>query len=156
MKRLDGGEAALEAEIRRQYPDLKLGPAYSREEGLDRFGLVAGIELPLWNRNRKGIAEAEGARNSARADAVSVWRELVEGAASARRNLARLLEHRAESALKNAAEANELADAGELDALAFISVREEILDAELNEQEWKAGVCLAFEELEKYKVEERQ
>jgi hypothetical protein len=38
--------------------------------------------------------------------------------------------------------------------LAFIAVREEILDAEINELEWKASVCLAFEELEKHKIGE--
>ena len=71
--RLKGGEAALETEIRRQYPDLKIGPAYSREEGLDRLGLVAGVTLPLWNRNRKGIAEAEGARDEAKQEAIRIW-----------------------------------------------------------------------------------
>jgi outer membrane protein TolC len=154
LKRLAGDEAALQAEIRRQYPDLKLGPAYSREEGLDRFGLIAGIELPLWNRNRKGIAEAEGKRDATRSDAVAAWREVVERVAAARRYLERLLGHRAESTLKSAADADALADAGELDALAFIAVREEILDAEINELEWKASVCLAFEELEKHKIGE--
>jgi outer membrane protein TolC len=154
LKRLAGDEATLQAEIRRQYPDLKLGPAYSREEGLDRFGLIAGIELPLWNRNRKGIAEAEGKRDATRSDAVAAWREVVERVAAARRYLERLLGHRAESTLKSAADADALADAGELDALAFIAFREEILDAEINELEWKASVCLAFEELEKHKIGE--
>jgi outer membrane protein TolC len=148
LDRFAGSEAALEAEIRRQYPDLKLGPAYSREEGLDRFGIVAGVTVPLWNRNRKGIAEAEGSRNILRSDAVAVWRETVTKAAATRQRLARLLEHRAESSLRSVTEANQLADAGELDALAFIAVREEILDAELNEMEWKTDICLVSEELE--------
>ena len=153
IERLEGGEAVLEAEIRRQYPELKVGPAYSREEGLDRFGLVAGITLPLWNRNRKGIAQAEGERDLKRADALALWRETVEGAAVLRRKLAGLLGHRAENALKSLAEADALVDAGELDQLTYIALREEILENKLNEAEWKTNICLVSEELEKYKVE---
>jgi outer membrane protein TolC len=152
--RLEGGEAALEAEIRRQYPDLKLGPAYSNEEGLDRFGLVAGITLPLWNRNRKGIAEAEGVRNSAYIDAVNKWKEIVADVHNARRKLKRLLDHRAENPSRNVDEANALSDAGEINPLEFLSIREEILETHLSELEWKAEICTVSEELEKNNVEE--
>lgn len=150
--RLEGGEAALEAEIRRQYPDLKFGPAYSREEGMDRLGIVAGATLPLWNRNRRGIAEAEGTRDELRENAVKTWREVVLQADAARRTLARLLDHTAESPPERGA-ADALADAGEINALEYLAVREEELDGELVERAWRRDVRLARENLKKFELE---
>lgn len=76
--RLAGGEAELDREIRRQYPELSVGPAYSREEGFNRVGFAAGVTLPLWNRNRVGVATARGARDEARQAAVEAWRDAVQ------------------------------------------------------------------------------
>ena len=144
--RLEGGEAALETEIRRQYPDLKIGPAYSREEGLDRLGLVAGVTLPLWNRNRKGIAEAEGTRDEAKQEAVRIWREIVLAAAAARRTLERLRTHPAPPA-HDVADADGLFDAGEISPLDYLVIREELLDGELAEITWRRALRLAEENL---------
>lgn len=144
--KLAGGEAALEAEIRRQYPELSVGPAYEREEGIDRLGLVAGLTLPLWNRNRKGIAEAEGVRDEARAAAISAWRDLVRDAAAARAQLENLLKHPPPPASERE-QYEKLADAGELGPIDYLAVREEICDLELEESEWRAEVCVAEEEL---------
>ncbi|HRR34219.1 MAG TPA: TolC family protein [Kiritimatiellia bacterium] len=77
LARFAGSEAALRAELRRQYPDLEIGPAVEHEEGGARAGLGVGFRLPLWNRNRRGIAEAESARDSQRLEAVTAWRALV-------------------------------------------------------------------------------
>ena len=153
--RLAGGEAALEAEIRRQYPDLKLGPAYEREEGLDRLGLVAGVTLPLWNRNRKGIAEAEGARDAARLDAIEVWRDLVREASAARAQLANLLDHPPAPG-SDREQTEKLADAGELGPLDYLAVREELCDLDLEEAAWRAEVCGAYEALARYAVEDER
>ena len=149
VARLDGTEAALDAEIRRQYPDIKFGPAYANEEGLDRIGLVAGITLPLWNRNRKGIAEAESARDGTRRDAIDIWRSLVCDAAAAHNTLTVLLEHPPEP--PNAQDdADALTDVGELTPLDYLVIREEILDAQLSELDWRRDVALAAAELERF------
>ena len=153
LSRLEGGEAALETEIRRQYPDLKIGPAYSREEGLDRLGIVAGVTLPLWNRNRKGIAEAEGTRDEAKQEAIRIWREVVQEAAAARRTLERLRNHPAMSA-HDIGDADALFDAGEITPLDYLVVREALLDGELAEIAWRRDLRLAEENLGKYKMEE--
>ncbi len=145
-----GSEKELEAEIRKQYPDLKLGPAYANEEGLDRIGLVAGVTLPLWNRNRKGIAKAKAARDEARLKAIDVWRGLVCDAAAARFALVRLTEHPPVPPSERR-EADELADAGELAPLDYLAVREEILDQKLSHADWRRDVALAAAELEKFK-----
>ncbi len=148
--RHNASEAKLEEEIRRQYPELKLGPAYANEEGLDRLGIVAGITLPLWNRNRKNIAEAEAARKASRLEAIDVWLNLVSEAAAAQTNLARLLAHPPIPDTE-LAEADALADAGELTPLEYLAVREEILDQKISECNWLKESALALAELEKFK-----
>ena len=152
LARLGGTEKSLEAEIRRQYPDLKLGPAYANEEGLDRFGLVAGISIPLWNRNRKGIAEAEGTRDEARLAAIDMWRSLVCDAATARVHLSNLLMHPPIPANERE-QTDKLADAGELMPLDYLAVREQIFDLRLDELNWRRDVALAAAELQRFKID---
>ena len=152
LVRLGGTEKSLEAEIRRQYPDLKLGPAYANEEGLDRFGLVAGISIPLWNRNRKGIAEAEGTRDEARLAAIDAWRSLVCDAVTARVHLSNLLMHPPVPANERE-QTDKLADAGELTPLDYLAVREQIFDLRLDELNWRRDVALAAAELQRFKID---
>ena len=152
LARLGGTEKSLEAEIRRQYPDLKLGPAYANEEGLDRFGLIAGASIPLWNRNRKGIAEAEGTRDEAHLAAIDMWRSLVCDAATARVHLSNLLMHPPIPANERE-QTDKLADAGELTPLDYLAVREQIFDLRLDELNWRRDVALAAAELQRFKID---
>ena len=152
VSRLAGGEAALETEIRRQYPDLKVGPTYSREEGMDRLGFAAGLAIPLWNRNRKGIAEAEGVRDEARFAAIRAWREVVQEADAAQRHLARLTNHPPEPS-SSRAETEALLEAGEISPLEYLVVHEEALDGELMERDWRRDVWLAKENVRKFATE---
>jgi outer membrane protein TolC len=152
LARLGATEKSLEAEIRRQYPNLKLGPAYANEEGLDRFGLIAGMSIPLWNRNRKGIAEAEGARDEARLAAIDAWRSLVCDAATARVHLSNLLMHPPVPANERE-QADRLADAGELTPLDYLAVREQIFDLRLDELNWRRDVALAAAELQRFNID---
>jgi CRISPR system Cascade subunit CasA len=150
LSALEGSEGELHAEIRRQYPDLKIGPAYANEEGLDRLGFSAGVSLPLWNRNRKAIAEAEAKRALTRLEAIDVWRALVCDAAKAYVKLRHLTEHPSIPSTERD-EADGLADAGELAPLDYLTVREEILEQKISEAEWLRDIALAAEELEKFK-----
>jgi len=59
-------EAALELEVRKQYPDIMIGPGYGREEGMDQFLFGVSLPLPFVNGNRQAIAEAEAKREEAR------------------------------------------------------------------------------------------
>ena len=56
-------QAALQLEVARQYPDLKLGPGYTWEQGEHRFAFGVSLVLPSFNRNRGPIAEAEARRS---------------------------------------------------------------------------------------------
>ena len=152
--RLGASETALEAEIRRQYPDLKIGPGFSHEEGQGRVGVVLGTTVPLWNRNRKAIAEAEGTRDEARLTAIQTWRALAQEAAAAQTRLRRMLDH-PPAELQSAEEVEKLAEAGELDTLGYLSVREELLDAQLAELDWTRGLRQAVEEMKRYRVPAR-
>ena len=145
-----GSEKALAAEICKQYPDLKLGPAYANEEGLDRIGLVAGVTLPLWNRNRKGIAEAVAKRDETRLNAIDIWRALVCDAAAAYSALERLLGH-PQVPRSERGEVDELAAFGELSMLDYLVFREEILEQQLAEVDWRRDVALQAAELERFK-----
>lgn len=60
-------EKTLLREVKKQYPDLKLGPSYENEEGQSRIGLTGGIPLPVLNANIEGIRVARAERELARA-----------------------------------------------------------------------------------------
>ncbi len=77
-----GSEQELRAEIRRQYPQLSLGPVYSYEAGNDKLGMGLSFNLPLWNRNREAIARATGDRALRQAETITAWRNLMQQASS--------------------------------------------------------------------------
>jgi outer membrane protein TolC len=64
-------EAALQLEIAKQRPDIQLNPGYDFDEGHHKITFGPGFEIPLFNRNKGPIAEAEARRteDEARFDA---------------------------------------------------------------------------------------
>ncbi len=60
-------EQTLRREIRKQYPDLTIGPLFETDEGQSRIGFLGGFPIPILNANRQGIAEADAQRELARA-----------------------------------------------------------------------------------------
>lgn len=71
-------ETALKTEIRRQYPELQIGPSYEidgNDSFEDQLSLSIGVTLPLWNRNRRNIAAAEGDREIARIETLTLWKD---------------------------------------------------------------------------------
>ncbi len=61
-------QSALQLEIAKQYPDIRLGPGYEYDQGLHKWGLSVGTDfLPIFNRNQGPIAEAEAKRAEAAA-----------------------------------------------------------------------------------------
>jgi outer membrane protein TolC len=59
-------EVTLRREIRKQYPDLVIGPQVESDEGQSRIGIVGAIPIPMLNANREGIATATAEREVAR------------------------------------------------------------------------------------------
>ncbi|MCP3905053.1 MAG: TolC family protein [Planctomycetes bacterium] len=85
--RYDVAEHALDLEIRKQIPDLTLGPAYELDEGQSRIGFLAGLPIPILNANKQGIAEARAERELARAAFETGYERLVARHAIARSRL---------------------------------------------------------------------
>lgn len=75
-------ETELRSEIRKQYPTLSIGPSLTREEGLNKVGLGVEVGLPLWNRNRGGVAEATGNRAMKYHDTIALWRKMLQDVAA--------------------------------------------------------------------------
>ncbi len=141
----DVAERSLELEVRKQYPDLRLGGGYGTDEGDDRVLMGAALPLPLLNANRRAIAEARAGRDVARAAAEAEYERLLAEAAAARlavegararvdyveRELAPLADRPVADALR-------LGRAGDFDALVLLEALKtaheaklEVLDARL-------------------------
>lgn len=60
-------ELKLKREIRKQYPDIELGPSVEQDEGQSIIGGTGMIPIPLLNSNKGGIATANAERELARA-----------------------------------------------------------------------------------------
>lgn len=130
-------EESLRLEVRRQYPDLTIGPAYGNEDGDSRLGLGFSVPLPVLNGNRRGIVEATARRDAARA----AWEEAVQGAMtelSAIEAQLKAVEDRREQlkagvvslADSQLTAARRLADQGEVNALLLLEAlrtRQEVL-----------------------------
>jgi outer membrane protein, heavy metal efflux system len=63
----EASQSALQLEVAKQYPDIHLGPGYAWDQGQKKFTLGVSIELPVFDRNRGPIAEAEARRREAAA-----------------------------------------------------------------------------------------
>ena len=150
LARLEASEEALRAEIRRQYPDLAIGPALDHEEGGGRLGFSLGLTLPLWNRNRLGVAQAEGERGLARHEALAEWQALVSDLHETRETLqfaelaAELIrESRLPEASNAAARVEKLFKTGEADVLAVAEAEQTLYEIQTAEVEARLAVAEA-------------
>ena len=88
-------EQTLHREIRKQYPDLTIGPLYESDQGQSRIGLLGGLPVPVFNANQRGIAEATAEREVARAAYESAYERIASDAERAGARAAALREERA-------------------------------------------------------------
>ncbi len=70
-------ESALHLEIARQYPDVSIGPAYTWDEGENKWFLGISLLLPVFNRNQGPIAEAEARREEVAARFISLQAKVI-------------------------------------------------------------------------------
>lgn len=87
-------EKAMELEVRKQWPDLTIGGGYGRDEGTNRVLGGLGIPIPIFNANRRSIAEARANRDSAAAAANAEYESLISQLARARLALKSAIESR--------------------------------------------------------------
>jgi outer membrane protein TolC len=55
-------QSALQLEIAKQYPDIRLGPGYQLDQTDGKWTIGLAFDLPILSRNRGPIAEAEARR----------------------------------------------------------------------------------------------
>lgn len=131
-------ETELRAEIRKQFPELKISPGYLREDGEHKVTLGAEISLPVWNRNRRGIAEAGGERTLKAHEVVTTWHNLLRETDNLRARQELAAEHcRAEEARvatmrEAAAQREQLFAMGETSLPAVAEARHEAYVRRLN------------------------
>jgi outer membrane protein TolC len=65
---VEAADSAYKLEIRRQYPDLEISTGYVQD--LEERSIPIGISLtlPIWNRNKLGVAKSEKERDAAVAE----------------------------------------------------------------------------------------
>ncbi len=143
----EAAEQRLRLEVRKQYPDLNVGPSYSFEGGFSRLGFGFGFPIPLWNHNRQAVAEAsaerEAARTRAEARIEQVFSELARAEARLRYAAERremLLDEVAPLVDRQVEETRKLLDLGEVNVLVLraalisaVKTKLELLDAILAE-----------------------
>ncbi len=133
-----GSELELQSEIRRQYPQLSLGGGYGYEEENDKLNFGLELSLPLWNRNREAIARATGDRAVKQAETLSLWKNLMQQAAtlSDRQQLAlkhcRTEQERLHSLSDNASRMEKLYDLGEVKLPELAEIRHEVYQRQLS------------------------
>ncbi len=131
-------ETELRAEIRKQYPELTLGPSLTREEGNEKVGIGIELSLPIWNRNRLAIAKATGERDLKHHDTIALWRKLQQdvSALDARQKLAaehcRTEHERLQILLETGKQQEQLYKLGETSLPALADARHEIFQRRMS------------------------
>ncbi|TDR45670.1 CRISPR system Cascade subunit CasA [Tahibacter aquaticus] len=72
LRDYDARELDLQGEVRKQYPQLSIGPGYTYDHGARKLTFALSATLPLFDRNAGPIAQAKARRQTAesRVDAV--------------------------------------------------------------------------------------
>jgi outer membrane protein TolC len=134
-------EEAVRVEIAKQYPDVHLGPGYDFDQGENKWTLGFSVELPAFNRNRGGIAQAEAKRatEAAKFEAkqAAVFGEIETALASYRAAQAKVVTaaQLADDSIKASETTKRIVDAGELGTLDLVRHRIEASAAKLSKLE---------------------
>lgn len=149
LSQLQVAENEFKLQIRKQYPELSIGPQFGNEEGSDRIGFNIGVTLPIWNRNRLSIAESEYERDKRKFSVFEIWRSLAVQEYVDNKAYQNLFGH-GSLATTDAGRVEKLFSAGELSVVAYLGEREEILKQSLSEMEWQNNLAVCRDRLKKY------
>jgi outer membrane protein TolC len=70
-------QSALQLEIAKQYPDIRLGPSYQLDQTDSKWTIGLAIDLPIISRNRGPIAEAEARRTESAARFLAIQSQVI-------------------------------------------------------------------------------
>lgn len=133
----EAAQQALRLEIRKQYPDVSIGPGYQLDQTDSKWTLSLSLPLPFPNRNRGPIAEALARRDEAAARFLAlqsrVLAELEGVVASTRLMLAQTgaADTLLQGLQRQARAAESAYGAGELSRLQLLGVRIELVTTAL-------------------------
>jgi outer membrane protein TolC len=87
-------ERTLYREVRKQYPDLTIGPLADFDQGQTMLGFSLALPIPILNANKQGIAQAIAERELARAAFETEYDRLVGSLAATQVRIETLREQR--------------------------------------------------------------
>jgi len=154
LSEYEAAQAGLRVEIAKQYPDLSLGPDFQLDQVDNKWMLGLSLVLPLLNRNKGPIAEAEARRAEVAARFVALQARViaeVETAVTTARAAGE--KSRTADALllnlnKQGASARARYEAGEISKLELLGIRQEIAGSALARLEAMVKVQQAAGDLE--------
>jgi outer membrane protein TolC len=133
----NAAQSALQLQIARQYPDLRIDPGYTYDQGDHKYDIRLGSDLPLFNRNEGPIAQAEARRQEVAARLNALQAQVIgaidEAAASYRSatEARRTADALAGEARKRLDGVQRGFDAGQLDRPTLVGAQIEVSAAEL-------------------------
>jgi len=131
----EAAQEGLRLEIARQYPDVKLGPGYEFDQGDHKWVLGISLDLPLFNRNRGPIAEAEARREAAAARVEEAQTRVLSeidvalAALASRAQEAAVADSLVDAAVERERRVREYHEAGEFSGVDVLVARAETLKA---------------------------
>lgn len=151
----DLAEAALRLEVVRQYPEIRIGPAYTYDHGVNKLPFNLSLALPPLDLNRSAIAQAEAARTAAgrslertQADALSAVDDAVVTLNAARANVERAMARDLPAARRMAEATARATRAGEIDRVDDLAAQAAAVDVELNLLDARRAAASATVDLE--------
>ncbi|MDB5422739.1 MAG: TolC family protein [Phenylobacterium sp.] len=135
----DLAESALRLEVAKQYPEVRIGPGYFYDHGVDKLPFNLSLVLPTYDLNRRAIAQAELARSAAgrsleltQANTLAAVDTAATALATAQANLERVMTRDLPAARRTAESTARAVRAGYADRVEDLGARAAELDAELN------------------------
>ena len=151
----DLAENALRLEIAKQYPEVRIGPAYNYDHGVNKLPFNLSLALPTYDLNRHAIAQAEAGRAAAgrsleltQANALAAVDAAAAALVTAQANLGRVTARELPAARRTADTTARSLRAGEADRVDDLAARAAELDAELSLLDAQRSVRTATTDLE--------
>jgi cobalt-zinc-cadmium efflux system outer membrane protein len=137
LSEYEASQSALQIEIAKQYPDLNIGAGYQLDQTDSKWTLSLGLVLPILNRNRGPIAEAEARRRETGARFLELQAKVIEeidtavAAARAAVDKARTAAELRDSLKTREAASRVRYELGEISKLELLSLQLELASSEI-------------------------
>jgi len=137
LSEYEASQSALQLEIAKQYPDLNIGAGYQLDQTDSKWTLSLGLVLPIFNRNKGPIAEAEARRQEAGARFLELQARVIQEldaslvAARAAVEKSLIAADLRESIRKREEAAGVRCELGDISRLELLNVRLELAASEL-------------------------